>query len=40
MGIDPTNDHEYDKFMNSFKDNLTDKKFPYYRSKMKDHGFI
>lgn len=39
MGIDPTNDHEYDKFMNSFKDNLTDKKFPYYRSKMKDHGF-
>ena len=39
MGIDPTNDHEYDMFMNSFKDNLTDKKFPYYRSKMKDHGF-
>ena len=39
MGIDPTNDQEYDEFMNSFKDNLTDKKFPYYRSKMKDNGF-
>ncbi|HNG98315.1 MAG TPA: hypothetical protein PLP72_02080 [Leptospiraceae bacterium] len=40
MGIDPSDDSEYDKFMSSFKDNLTDKKFPHYRSKMKANGFF
>ncbi len=39
MGIDPNNESEYDAFMSSFKDNLTDKKFPHYRSKMKENGF-
>lgn len=40
MGIDPTIDSAYDNFMNSFRDNLTDKKFPYYRSKMKTNGYF
>ncbi len=39
MGIDPNDNLQYESFMNSFKDNLTDKKFPYYRSKMKENGF-
>lgn len=39
MGIDPNNEIEYEKFMNSFRENLTDKKFPQYRIKMKEHGF-
>ena len=39
MGIDPSDELEYENFMHSFKENLTDKKFPYYHAKMKENGF-
>ena len=39
MGIDPSDELEYENFMHSFKENLTDKRFPYYHAKMKENGF-
>lgn len=38
MGLDPVKMTDYDTGMGSFKENLSDKKFPYYRGKMKSNN--
>lgn len=38
-GANPENPEEYERLMKSFKDTLTDKKFPHYKAKMKECGF-
>jgi len=39
MGINPDDPNEYDHAMAKFKENLTDKKFPYFKEKMKAQGY-
>ncbi len=39
-GKDPNNESQYLEFMLSFRDNLTDKKFQFYRDKMKKNNFF
>lgn len=38
-GKNPNNEDEYMQFMSTFRDNLTDKKFKFYRDKMKKNNF-
>ncbi len=39
-GKNPHDENEYLEFMTTFKDNLTDKKFPYFKDKMKANNFF
>jgi len=38
--VSQTDDSRYDEVMGQFKENLTDKKFPFYKGKMKEKGLV
>ena len=38
--VSQTDESKYDEIMGQFKENLTDKKFPFYKGKMKEKGLV
>jgi hypothetical protein len=38
--VSQTDESRYDEIMGQFKENLTDKKFPFYKGKMKEKGLV
>ncbi len=40
LGLNINDSSQYDLGMESFKENLVSRKFPYYRKKMKEHGLF
>ena len=39
-GLNPAKEEDYNEFMAKFKDNLTEKKFPYFKTEMKKNNFF